>query len=189
MVPKSTPSKFRVIVDLSSPTESSVNNQTHGELAHVAYSSIEDAALLMHALGPGTRLKLTSRRLIIGSQYTPSRGPAIFSAVVEALEWILHQRGVQGVLHYLDDFLLLGAPVHQNAPTHWQLPLLICEELGIPLAKENCEGPVTSLTFLGIHLCSNPLQVSLPEKHDALQSMLQQIIGARCVRDAATWSP
>ena len=76
VVPKSTSDKFRVIVDLSSPTELSVNNQTHRELAQVAHSSIEDAALLMHALGPGTRLKLTSRRLIVGFQYTPSRGPS-----------------------------------------------------------------------------------------------------------------
>lgn len=67
---------------------------------------------------------------------------------------------------------------------HWQLPLLrTCEELGVPLAKEKLEGPVTRFTILGIRICSDPLQVSLPEeKHDAFQSMLQQFIGARCVR-------
>ena len=213
MVPKSMPGKFGVIVDLSSPTKLSVNDQTHRELAQVAFSSIEDAALLMHALGPGTRLKLTSRRLIVGSQYIPSRGPSWqcygmvayaliassrlalhqhpqSSAVVEALEWILSQRGVQGVLHYLDDFLLLGAPDSLECTHGLATTIAICEELGVPLAEENIEGPVTSLTFLGICLCSNPLQVPLPqEKHDTLQSMLQQIIGARCVRDAATWSP
>ena len=44
---------------LSGPTAPSVNDQTHRELTHVAYSSIEDAALLMHALGPGTQLAKT----------------------------------------------------------------------------------------------------------------------------------
>ena len=56
VVPKSTPGKFRVIVDLSRPEGASVNDQLHRELTHVAYSSIEDASLAMHALGQGAQL-------------------------------------------------------------------------------------------------------------------------------------
>ena len=37
--------------------------------------------------------------------------PAIFNALAEALEWILKSRGMHYVIHYLDDFLLLG---HSN---------------------------------------------------------------------------
>ena len=40
--------------------------------------------------------------------------PAIFSALGEALEWILRQRGVKAVIHYIDDFLLLGACDHTS---------------------------------------------------------------------------
>ena len=41
--------------------------------------------------------------------------PKIFSAVVHALQWILEQQRVLRMLHYLDDFLLFGAP---NLPGH-----------------------------------------------------------------------
>ena len=51
VVPKSTPGKFRVIVDLSAPAHNSVDDNIHCDLTHVAYSSINDAALLMHHLG------------------------------------------------------------------------------------------------------------------------------------------
>ena len=43
--------------------------------------------------------------------------PAIFNALAEALEWILKPRGVHYVIHYLDDFLLLGHP-EANAQRH-----------------------------------------------------------------------
>ena len=94
------------------------------------------------------------------------------------------------MLHYFDDFLLLGAPDSPECTHALATTIAICEEFEVPLAKEKIEDPGTRLTFLGICLCSDPLQVSLPqEKYNALQSMLQQIIGARCIRDAAAWSP
>jgi hypothetical protein len=36
--------------------------------------------------------------------------PKIFTAIADAVEWILKQAGVKFVIHYLDDFLLIGAP-------------------------------------------------------------------------------
>ena len=170
----------------------------------VAYSSVEDAAL-MHALGPGTHGEIWHQGGFPYGPGTPQERPflavlweggvyidcqllfglasppSIISAVAEALEWIFCQRGVQGVLHYLDNFLL-GAPDSPECTYALATTIATCEELGVPLSKKQIEGPVTSLTFLGIRLYSDPLQVSLPqEKHSALQSMLQQIIGARYV--------
>ena len=134
-VPKSTPGKFRAIIDLSRSDGHSVNDQTCRELTHVAYSSTEDEALLMHALGPGAQLaKIDIREAYRMVPLCPSerpflavarRGevyvdcqlpfglasvPVLFSA--EALEWILRQRGVRGVLHYLDDFFVPGGAEH-----------------------------------------------------------------------------
>ena len=56
VIPKSTLGKFRVIVDLSSPEGYSVNDNLVRNLTHVAYSSVEDAAFMMHTLGQGTQL-------------------------------------------------------------------------------------------------------------------------------------
>ena len=36
--------------------------------------------------------------------------PSIFSALGKALKWVLWQRGVQAVVHYLDDFLFVRSP-------------------------------------------------------------------------------
>ena len=55
-VSKRTSGAFRVIVDLSSPIGSSVNDNLCRHLTHVAYSSVEDAVLAMHSLGPNTEL-------------------------------------------------------------------------------------------------------------------------------------
>ena len=189
VVPKSTPGKFRVIVDLSRPEGASVNDQLLRELTHVAYSSIEDASFAMHTLGPGAQLaKIDIRdayriipvhpedrpflalswqdRVYIDCQlpFGLASAPAIFSAVAEALEWILRRRGVRGVLHYLDDFLLMGAPGSRECSHALAITFSTCEELGVPLAMDKVEGPVVSLTFLGIRLCSSPLSVSLPRQ-------------------------
>ena len=43
-VPKKTPGKWRVVVDLSRPSGGSVNDHLRREATHVAYSSVEDAA-------------------------------------------------------------------------------------------------------------------------------------------------
>ena len=82
--------------------------------------------------------------------------PAIFSAVAEALEWVLRRRGVRGVLRYLDDFLLLGAPGSPECSNALVITFATCEELGVPLAMDKVEVPAVSLTFLGIRLSSSP---------------------------------
>ena len=51
VIPKKTPGKWRVIVDLSHPGDRSVNHLIWREATHVAYSFTGDAAHLMHFLG------------------------------------------------------------------------------------------------------------------------------------------
>ena len=176
----------------------------------MTYSSTDDAALLMHALGPGTQLtkidiKEAYRMVPVCPSERPflavawqgevyvdcqlpfglASAPAIFSALAEALEWILHQRGVRGVLHYLDNFLFLGAPNTSECAGALTITIATCTELGVPLAQEKIKGPSTSLTFLGIHLCFTPLVLSLlQDKVDSLRAMLQRIVDSRSVHDA-----
>ena len=79
--------------------------------------------------------------------------PAIFSAIAEALEWVLRQCGVCCMLHYLDKFLLLGSPYSDECAQALAITLSTCSELGIPLALNKTEGPTTELTFLGGQGC------------------------------------
>ena len=36
--------------------------------------------------------------------------PKIFTAVADVVTWIIRQQGVRFIIHYLDDFLLIGPP-------------------------------------------------------------------------------
>ena len=40
----------------------------------------------------------------------PRSAPKIFTAIADAAEWITKQVGVESIIHYLDDFLVIGAP-------------------------------------------------------------------------------
>ncbi len=55
--------------------------------------------------------------------------PKIFTAVADTLMWIMEQRGVTHVLHYLDDLLFIGNP----ASTECANSLEVCSELGVQL--------------------------------------------------------
>ena len=110
--------------------------------------------------------------------------PAIFNALAEALEWILKSRGVHHVIHYLDDFLLLGHPNSDECAMALRTTLATCQELGVPLAEDKVEGPAPLLTFLGIEL--NPMTMSpgLPEdKLASLRDLLHRVQNAKCIRD------
>ncbi|KAL5500231.1 hypothetical protein EMCRGX_G011755 [Ephydatia muelleri] len=86
----------------------------------------------------------------------------IFSAVADALEWILRRRGVDHVAHYLDDFIILGAPHSSQCAHSLRIVVDTCAELGVPLALDKCEGPSTCLTFLGIELDTKTRTLRLP---------------------------
>jgi hypothetical protein len=80
----------------------------------------------------------------------------------------MHLLGTQAqrsVIHYVDDFLLVIEAGSEEA-AHAMLAgaMTLCEELGLPLAPEKSEGPVTALTFLGIKLDTVAMTASLPEE-------------------------
>lgn len=89
--------------------------------------------------------------------------PKIFTAVVDACEWILRQRGLHQVRHYLDDFIVVGPPKCLRCWEELSIMCRTCEELGLPLAAEKQVGPATCLDFLGIELDTIHMEIHLPE--------------------------
>ena len=99
-------------------------------------------------------------------------------------ELILRKRGVRAVIHYMDDFLLMGAPGTAECSQALATTIATCEELGVPLAVDKIEGPATKLSFLGIQLNSREMRTSLPpDKLAELRTMVMELVGARVVRD------
>ena len=65
--------------------------------------------------------------------------PILFNAYADALEWILRRRGCNYMLHYFDDFLIIGKPDSDACAKHLDTIISVCHGLGIPLAMDQCK--------------------------------------------------
>ena len=181
VIPKSQPGKWHLILDLSHPPGSSVNDGIDPEEYAVKYIMVDDAIYHIMKLGLGTLLAKTDvesayHLLPVHQDDHPLLGmkwrdkffadlalpfglhsaPQIFSDVADALQWIVqHHHQVSDLLHYLDDFLTLGPP-----------DSLICQVnpvtlLAVPMSPAKTVGSTTCLTSLGIELDSVLLECRL----------------------------
>ena len=100
-----------------------------------------------------------------------------------SVEWIAKNEGAQFIIHYLDDFLVMGPPASTNCAAARSKLLSIFDRLGLPVA-EKLEGPTTALDFLGFTLDTMAFEVRLPATRLAeLQVLLQQWQGRKaCTR-------
>ena len=100
--------------------------------------------------------------------------PALFNHYAEALDWIMANNYGAQLLHYLDDFLLVGPPGKDTCQEAMSRMLTVCDQLGIPVASEKLEGPTTALTFLGIVLNTSAQQLRLPpDKLEELTGLIR----------------
>ena len=72
-----------------------------------AYHNIAIASGDRHLLGLHWDNKLYIHQVL---SFRLCSTPLIFSAVADALLWIMKQRGTSWAIHYIDDFLTMGAP-------------------------------------------------------------------------------
>ena len=175
VVPKrNRPNTWHLIVDLSSPLGNSVNDGIDQNLSSITYTSIDDAvsfireayrAVPVHPLDrPLLGIRWKEGYYLDGAlPFGLRSAPKLFSALVDGMMWILHSKGVDSALHYLDDFLILGPPDCQSCQAALDSTLATCESLGFPVAPEKTEGPSTVLTFLGIELDTVRGQLRLPQ--------------------------
>ena len=209
VIPKSgQPGKWRLIVDLSAPSLASVNDGISTLDSGVAYSSVSDAAQMILQLGPGTemaKIDIASAfrlipvhpddRYLLGMKWNDHvyidrqlpvglrSAPLLFNGYADALEWIIRASGVHHILHYLDDFLVLGPPHSGVCLAALDAMISICQSLGVPLAADKIAGPATSLVFLGIELDSVRMEARLPyDKLTRLCQELQQWAARKCCR-------
>ena len=199
---KRQPGKWRLIVDLSSPDEASVNDFIDASICSLQYASVDDAADFIFRSGRGTLLaKLDIKsayrnipvhpgdRHLLGVQWQGTvfvdaclpfglrSAPKIFNATADALEWIIARQGasfVEFIIHYLDDFLLGGSPHTEACQKSLDLSLQVCQEVGFPIMREKVFGPTTVLDFLGILIDTDSMELQLPrEKLVHLKALIQ----------------
>ena len=83
----------------------------------------------------------------------------ICNAIADAQMWIFEHLDRVEVIHYLDDFLVLGAPGSSQCEQALTRSLAHCQFLGVLVAAKKTEGPGENLTFLGIELNTQSLTV------------------------------
>ena len=66
--------------------------------------------------------------------------PKLFTAVADALLWILGSHGVREGIHYLDDFLIRGQAGTDECERTLALSLELCNILGVTVAKKTQRG-------------------------------------------------
>lgn len=183
------PGKWRLIINLSAPQGASVNDMIPPELCSPRYPRLDEVAAIIMSLGPGTllaKLDLESAYRLVpihprdrsllavkweGGVYMDGSlpfglrsAPKIFSAVADALLWIMFKRGVECGVHYLDDFLVAGPPGSPRCASSLGAALETCEILGVPVAAHKTVLPATTLTFLGIEIDTVAGQLLLPQE-------------------------
>ena len=99
--------------------------------------------------------------------------PLIFSAVADALQYMMIQNGATFVDHYVDDFITVGAPKSSECADNFRIMHYTCDTAGAPVEEQKSEGPATTLPFLGIEIDSIAMELRLPG--DKL-SQLKQIL-------------
>ena len=131
IIPKK--NKWRLIVDLSSPKGDSINDGIDQERSSLSYISINHLSTLVVSEGRNSfmvkaDIKEAYRMVpvhpedqhLLGKQWGNfifidkvlpfglRSAPEIFSALADAIQWILCSKGVKRSLHYLDDFILVA---------------------------------------------------------------------------------
>ena len=201
VIPKaSQPGKWRLILDLSSPVNKSVNDGISKHLCSMKYTTTDDAIEKILDMGQGCLLAKVDvehayrnipvhpdDRLLLAMQWNGGiyidtvlpfglrSAPKIFSAVADALEWVLQDQGVSMLMHYLDDFLTMGKADSTECQGNLELIQRVCQFLGLPLKVEKLEGPTVVLTFLGIVLDTLRLVIRLPnDKLEELKKLVAE---------------
>ena len=186
-VPKKRSSKWRLIMHLSHPSGSSVNDGI--DIHHfpfLRYSTVQDAmdsvmllgrAALMAKLDVKSAFRLCPVRPeghhLLGMRWQGSfffdrvlpiglrLAPFIFNCLADAIEWLVRQDSVLHIHHYLDDLFVAGEPASEQCAHHLHTLISLCNALGVPLAADKIESPSTTLEYLGILLDSSLLEARL----------------------------
>jgi hypothetical protein len=65
-------------------------------------------------------------------------------------------------MHYFDDYLFIGVKGSGDCSYLLQTFHKVCQHLGVPIAHEKTEGPVTEIVFLGLKIDTKKQTVTIP---------------------------
>ena len=205
---KSKPGQWRLLLDLSSPEGHSVNDGIAKELATLSYVSIDQVVTQVLHWGRGSLLakmdvKHAFRNVPVHPEDRPLLSMAwqgdtfvdktlpfglrsaalIFSALADALAWMMKRKGIQWLEHYIDDFITIGPPGTSECASNVAIMHAECAEVGLPIEPEKDEGPDACISCLGLELDTIALEIRLPqEKLKLLKATLASWRGRKAAK-------
>ncbi|XP_048252630.1 uncharacterized protein LOC124136488 [Haliotis rufescens] len=181
--------EFRLIHHLSYPRGKSINDFIDTEACSVVYAKFDEATHMVQQLGKGALLAkfdIQSAFRIIpvhpsdfellgirfeGEFYFDKCLPfgcsiscAIFETFSIFLQWCMqsHLPTCQ-IMHYLDDFLTGGTAGTSHCSDNLNGCVNTLEQLWVTIAHDKMVGSTTKLTFLGLEIDTNAMQIRIPE--------------------------
>ena len=208
LVPKSE-GGWRLIMHLSFPEGSSVNDGIDKDLCSVKYTSFDKVTDMIFGLGREAKLakrdiKSAFRLLpvhpsdfhllgmeVVGNIYVDKCLPmgcsiscSLFEKCSSFLHWLVADLvGCITLDHFLDDFIFAGKKDSLECEKLLSVFEATCTEVGIPIAEEKSMGPTTVLVFLGLEINSEAMSVRVPVKKIV---ELKNIISAMLERKKVT---
>ena len=189
----------RVVLDLSSPKNYSVNDGISKIDYSVSYSSFDEAVNIVRKLGRGCfMMKLDIKHAfrlcpvhyedwhLLGYKWHERHffdivlafggrsSPFIFNSVADVLHWIVSVLfSIPNLLHYLDDFF--SAQLTQDICKRvLEFIVNLFSFIGVPLAPDKIVEPTNVIVYLGIKIDTIDLTIRLPEeKLGELKSSLE----------------
>ena len=142
-----------MILHLSAPSAPSINDYISKDSFTLHYTSNDTATRMISAVGPAALvakvdLKSAIRMVpvtradweLLGIRWNSAyyidtclpfglrSAPFLFNQMADTLQWILqHNYGLQQLIHYLDDYLLVGPPGSSSCATQLTTFLEVCK--------------------------------------------------------------
>ena len=180
----------RLIMDLSQPHGSSINDFISKDHFSCEYTQFDDATDLLMTAGKDSLLckldiKHAYRLLPVkpdqwhhlcyhwqGNYYVDLVLPfglrssgAIFNQFASLVRWIIiNHYHFRRIVNYSDDFFAVLAKNMEIAKSQLKTIIQAFKDLNIPLAVDKIEGPDTSLIYLGIIINSLLMTIEVPEE-------------------------
>ncbi len=187
----------RLILDLSQPINNAVNEGIDQDDFSVQYEPFDAATDIVQRLGPNCHIskvdiKSAFRLLpvkpaewfMLGMMWLnmlfvdchlpfgSRSSPFIFSVFSDLLAWILTSvYKITNITHYLDDYFIACKGTFTQAARDLNTVIQAFDYLGVPIATEKLVGPTTQLTYLGIEIDTQSMQIRLP--NDKLTKLKQ----------------
>ena len=204
-IPKPDSAEYRLIHDCSMPEGKGVNSYI--DIESFKFQTIDDAVKLIdkgyylakidlrHAyrsvpIHPSNYKATGLKWVFKGSKhptylidkrlpYGGRSAPGIFHRITQAVRRMMRRRGFNGLVVYLDDFLII-APTREECQLAFDTLMQLLRELGFQISMGKVVSPCQLLVFLGIQIDTNALVLSLPkEKLDGTKVIVQSFVSRK----------